>query len=127
MHPYSVSILEGLSLCVNGGEGNHSGIESVYSAMGRSSSVGALPNELDLLGHSPVTCPSETEFPPFLHSGGVGHHCHVNVIELPQLYQFGLSAQKGDFTCLAQALSKLNFNVLLSGHGYKGNPSLKGW
>ena len=88
--------------------------------------MGRGPPEHDTLGQHPVVGAAHGELRVPGSRDGVGHHGHVNVVQLAQPDELGLAAQELNAARPAQLVPVLDLDVLLGGHGEQGDAARQG-
>src|SRR5262249_50805849 len=123
MNAYSVFIAVRLALGMDGGHGNHGGVERVDALMWRSASMRRPAEQANMFGNEAnVRAPIGDSAVFGLGARSVRHHGEIDVIEGTQANKLWLATEKLEFPLPAQLIAIGDLNVLLSRHGQQRHP-----
>ena len=94
MNADGVFIAVCLALCMNGGHGNHGGVQCIDTLMWRPASMCCLAEKANMFGDDTIVRAAIGDLAVLGLAGGVRHHGEIDVIESAQANKFGLAAEK---------------------------------
>src|SRR5262245_13093890 len=106
MNAYGVFIAVRLALGVDGGHGNHGGVQRIDALMRRPPGMRRLAEKANMFGDNAIVRAAIGDLAPFrLAAGGVRHHGEINVIESTQANKLWLAAEKLEFPLPPQLIA----------------------
>src|SRR5262245_20908028 len=114
MNAYGVFIAVRLALGVDGGHGNHGGVQRIDALMRRPSSMRRPTEKANMFGDDAIVCATIGNLAVFgLGARSVRHHGEIDIVEGAQANKLWLAAEKFEFPLPPQLIAIGNLNVLL--------------